>query len=433
VSHLPAALAATILTATLAAQVAPGNAVVAVRLTGNPATRLLAADLASGAFTTLPGFPADAMPPLAIEFDRIDNELLLALDAGNGISRVFRYTMQNGIPVQERVLGDVPGHVTELTLGGEQVLAAVDGAQGGIYRLPRTGGTAALSRALPDLTVLQTGAPNATLALVVWSAGQPGNPGAGILDLTSGGFFFGATSFVNYAHPDITGAMELPFPQPRVVLSHADGAVTVHQMTYGGGAQPTALPIQPTPPPGSAAAMKPGGAPWRPVVLGSSAFPMLWTFDPMAALPTLSMLAGPLPGDPVDFAIAPSADAQLRTFGTACGPNAMAMQATGGPILGTTFQIALSGGAPNALALFVLGLSDQLGGLLPFQLPSGCLLRVSPDSVLLHTTDAAGRATRSLAVPGQPWLVGLVAFAQWLQAPALPFATSDALAIRFGI
>jgi hypothetical protein len=419
----------------LGAQIAPGNAVVASRSTGSPATLLFAVDLQSGVATALPVFPGHSLPPLAVEFDRVDGDLLLAVDAG-GLSRVFRYTVQGGVPVAERLLGDIPGHVTELAPGNLTILAAVDGPAGGVWQLPRSGGQASLLLSLPFLTVLQTGGTDNGPATVVWS-GNPvppaTDPGAGLVTLGTGSFFFGPTTFTGYAHPNITGATTLPFPQPRLVLSQSDGTFAYHQMLLGGGAQPVPIAVQPPPPPGSANAMKPAPAlNNRPLVLGGSAFPQLWTFDPMAVTPLMTTIGAPLPGDPVDFGIAPPATAALVTFGAACPPAAMMLGAQGSPVLGTAFAIVLDNGAANALALFAVGFSDQLGGVLPFLLPSGCALHVAPDAVLVHVTDGAGHASQALTVPNQPGLVGLQLFAQWLQAPGLPFATSDAVAIRVG-
>jgi hypothetical protein len=419
---------------TLGAQIAPGNVVVAVHQTTVPATQLLAVDIATGAFNVLPRFPADVMPPLAVTFDTVDDGLLLAVDAGGGISRVFRYDIQAGLPVNERALGDVPGHVTDLTLGAGLLLAAVDGAQGGIYGLPRTGGTAALVMSLPELSVLG-GSPGNELVVAVWSAGTgttPTNPGAGIAALPGGNYFFGPASFTNWQHPVITGATTLPFPQPRLVLSHADGTIAYEQLTYGGGGQPVVIPVQPTPPAGSANAMK--SAPTlgiRPLVLGGSAFPMLWTFDPMTNASVMTTIAGPLPGDPVDFAMAPDTSGWLQSFGTACGATGMELLPQGQPSPGATLQLQLTSGTPNAAALAVFGLSDQLGGTLPFTLPGGCQLFVSPDAVLFHTTDASGAALQLLSIPNQAAFVGVTVFTQWLQVPA-QFAVSDALSIRVG-
>jgi hypothetical protein len=427
-------LTACMLSSLLGAQIAPGNAVVAAQTAGNPATVLLAVDLATGTYNVLPRFPADAMAPLAIAFDRVDGELVLALDAGAGVSRLFRYTLPNGVLAAERVLGDVPGHVTDLAFAHDQLLAAVDGPQGGIYQLPRWGGAVSLFLSLPFLSVLRTDDPNATIATVVWSGSQgppATDPGAGLLRLDTGTFMFGPTSFVNYAHPDLTGAMTLPFPQPRLVLSHADGAMAYEQMLLGGGGQPVAIPVTPTMPAGSANAMRVAAPLYRqPLLLGGIAFPNLWTFDPMAAAPTMAQVAGPLPGDPIDFDIAPPADALFVPFGVPCA--GMSLTAQGSPLLGATFQIELANGTPNAVALFLVSFTDQLGGLLPLTLPSGCLLYGNPSVVLWDATDGIGHAVQPLTVPMQPSLVGLHLFAQWLQAPGLPFDTSSAVAIQIG-
>jgi len=432
--HPTRCLSALVLTALLGAQIAPGNAVVAVHAAGTPATQLLAVDLATGAYNVLPRFPADAMAPLAVAFDRVDGELVLALDAGVGISRLFRYTLPNGLPANERVLGDVPGHVTDLAFASDRLLAAVDGPLGGIYQLPRWGGAVTLLWSLPYLTVLRTDDPNATLATVVWSGSQgppATDPGAGLLRLDTGTFMFGPVTFVNYAHPDLTGAMTLPFPQPRLVLSHADGAMAYDQLLLGGGSQPVAIPVTPTMPAGSANAMRVAAPHYQqPLLLGGAAFPNLWTFDPMALAPAMALVAGPLPGDPIDFDIAPLADANFVPFGASCA--AMTLTTQGSPLLGTAFQIQLGNGTANAVALFVVSFTDQLGGLLPLSLPSGCMLYANPNVVLWNSTDGAGHCVQPLTVPSAPALAGVHLFAQWLQAPGLPFDASGAVAIQLG-
>ncbi len=420
--------------ATLGAQIAPGDVVVAVRQPAAPATQLLAVDLATGAFRTLPRFPADGLPPLAVTFDTVDGGLLLAVDAGGGVSRILRFDVQGGFPVHERALGDVPGPVTELTLGAGRLLAAVGGSQGGIYALPRTGGTPTLAVSLPELAVLR-GSVDGDLVTVASSAGvgpPPTNPGAGILSLSMSSFFFGPAIFTSYPHPWITGSTTLPFPQPRLVLSHADGTMAYEQLTYGGGAQPVVIQVQPAPPAGSANAMKPAPSLGvRPLVLGGSAFPMLWTFDPYASAPALATLAGPLPGDPVDFALAPDTSGVLQPFGTACGSTPMELLAQGPPNPGATLQLQLTGGTPSAAAFAVFGGSDQLGGALPLLLPGGCPLYVSPDIVLVQSTNGTGAAALTVPIPNQSSLVGVTVFAQWLQVPAA-IAVSRALAIRVG-
>lgn len=419
-----------LLCAALSAQIAPGDVVVAVHLPGVPATQLLAVDAASASWRALPRFPADLLPPLAVAFDPIDSGLLLAVDTGTGLSRVLRYEVIAGLPVHGRMLGDVPGHVTDLAFAAGKVLAAVDGAQGGIYALPRSGGAAVSMLSLPGLSVLQGNDPASSLVTVVWSAVPPAHAGAGIVDVANGVFLFGADDFGAWPHPQLTGAVTLPLPQPRLLLAHGDGSIAYAQLSLGGGAPPVSVPVTPVPLAGAANTMKAGAG--APLVLGGSAWPMLWTFDPWASQPQASVVAGPLPGDPVDFALAPGVQAGLQWFGTACGPTAMEMQPQGQPTLGSIMLLQLANGVANAPTLLLLGWSDQLGGALPLRLPSGCDLAVAPDHWLLHATDPAGDAVQVLFIPNLPALQGMTVFAQWLQAPTLPFTVSRALAMHFG-
>jgi hypothetical protein len=150
----------------------------------------------------------------------------------------------------------------------------------------------------------------------------------------------------------------------------------------------------------------------------------------MAAAPAMALVAGPLPGDPIDFDIAPPADAGFVPFGAPCA--AMTLATQGSPLLGATFQIELTNGTANAVALLLLSFTDQLGGLLPLSLPSGCLLYGNPTVVVWDSTDGAGHALQPLTVPMQQSLVSLHLFAQWLQAPGLPFDSSSAVAIQIG-
>lgn len=432
--RLPSCCPALLLTALASAQVAPGNAVVMVRQPGTPATQLLAVNLTSGATSPLPRFPADVLTPLAVAIDPIDGEMVLAMDAGSGISRLFRYTMAGGVPAGERAMGDVPGHVTELGFTGNQLIASVDGLQGGVWRMPRNGGTPALAFPLPHLS-----------AMLSWGAGQHGavawsgsqgpptsDAGVGIVDLLTGLFALGPDNFPNFAHPGITGVMDLPTALPRQLLSHTDGTVSLYTMFLS--SPPLTIAVTPPVPPGGCAAMKPM-SPYgiSPLVLGGSAFPFLWTFDAMAASPSRTLVAGPLPGDPVDFAVTQGSGAQVVFFGTACGSPPISISFQNLPQLGTpNFQIDLLAARANSPALLVLGFTDQLGGVLPYSLPGGCPLLVSPDAVSFHLTSATGTASRVLPVPVLPGLNGLRLYAQWLQITAGSFIGSGAMSIRVG-
>jgi hypothetical protein len=417
----------------LAAQSPPRTAIVATRLAGTPATQLLAADLVTGVVTPLPRFAADVLPPLAVAFDPLDDELLLAADAGGGISRVFRFTMAGGVPGNQRALGDVPGRIADLGSTEDDIVAAVGGPQGGVWRLPRGGGTSQVGFFWPYASALQTpgSGPFGTFA---WSggAGPPqAFPGLGIADLWTGQFAWGpdTPAFVSQT---ITGVMDMGLGWPQHLVAHGDGTLTVYSILYP--ALPVVVAVQPPTPPGSAVALKPwsriGGVP---IVLGGQAFPFLWTCDPSAASPPLALLAGPLPGDPVDFAIAPGDSLDLVFFGAPCGAPPMAIALTGMPTPGNAgMQFGLYAGAANAPSLFVAGFSDQQGGALPWPLPSGCWLRVWPDALAFHVTDARGTALQPFPVPNLAQLVGLRVFAQWLQANTGPFDTSGALSIRVG-
>jgi hypothetical protein len=418
------------------AQIAPGNAVVAVRLAGTPATQLLAVDLQSGVFATLPRFASDALPPLALTFDPIDRELLLALDLGAGVSRVVRFTMFAGLPLGERILGDVPGRIAELAVADGSIVAAVDGPLGGLFRMPRNGGTGFVAIVQPRLTAIQTFGAMAQHAVLAWSgsAGPPAtDPGVGFVHLASGLFTMGPFTFPGFPHPGITGVLDLATAVPRQILSHTDGTVSLHEMFLG--RPPAAIPVQPPVPAGGAVAIRrttPYG--FMPTVLGGAAFPHLWTFDPFAAAPAVAPVAGPLPGDPVDFAIAPGADADLLFFGAACGGVPLWIGSSGLPRLGhATFRIELRQAWASTPTILAAGFSDQLGGLLPFRLPSGCDLLVAPDFNTFLTTDAAGFAAQTVPIPNQPSLIGVVLFAQWLQALGPPVQASAAVAVHVGL
>jgi hypothetical protein len=346
---------------------------------------------------------------------------------------VLRFEMRGGVPAGERSLGDVAAPVTQIDLAGGDLLLAAGGASGGFYRMPRGGGAASLAVALPHLAAMQALAPAAQHAVAAWSGAAgppPTDPGLGIVEVTSGAFALGPVSFAGWTHQRITGVIDLPTALPRQLLSLDDGSVAMHVFFLG--QLPVTIPVQPAVPAGGAVAMKPL-SPYgvEPLVLGGAAFPYLWRFDPFAAPAVRTLVAGPLPGDPVDFALAPGPEANVLFFGSAC--TSMAISSTGWPSIGSSsFRVELSAAAPSAPAWFVVGLSDQLGGLLPFRLPSGCALLVSPEIAVPHLTSALGRASQLLPVPGSAALIGVVVFAQWVQAPALPFASSAAVAIHLG-
>ncbi len=425
-------LACTLLAATAPAQLAAGNALVATRLPGAPATALLAVDLQNGASAPLGAFPGDHLAPLAVAIDPVDFDVLLCLDAGGGQSVVLR--LPRGHFAGAWSMGVVPGTVRHLTLDHDELLLTVGGPQGGLWAIPRTGGTAALRWARPFLSAVQSF--GGSWGVAAWSGdqGPPASPpGVGYVDFTTGQFSLGPETWPGFAHPGITGVLDLPTALPRQILSHSDGTVSLHTMLMM--SVPVTLPIQPPVPAGGAVALKPQ-SPYStsPILLGGAAFPHLWSFDAWAATPTRTLLSLALPGDPVDFAVAPDFQrADLLPFGRPCGNQSLNVQVFSLPTLGNgAFAVQLGGGAPQAPTLFAVGLSDTLGGVLPWPLPGGCPLRTSADAVVFHLSNPMGQAVQPMPIPAQPALAGLLLFAQWLQAPGGAFTSSAGQAIHVG-
>ncbi|MEC7726374.1 MAG: hypothetical protein VYD05_12720, partial [Planctomycetota bacterium] len=91
-------------------------------------------------------------------------------------------------------------------------------------------------------------------------------------------------------------------------------------------------------------------------------------------------------------------------------------------------------------AILISGLSDQVwqGSTLPLSLPGapGCALLAAADVTAVTITDAAGAASRSVAVPNAQSLVGLQVFHQWAiwdpAANGLSIVTSDGGAATIG-
>ncbi len=424
------ALAGLLATAAPPAQTT-GTAVVLSRLPGTPAALLLDVDLATGAFTVLPGFPSQHLPPLALTIDPIDGSLLLALDQ-TGQSRIVRL-QPAGPAFAEQVLGTVPGAATDLLLDRfGDVVIATSGSTAAVHRLPRHGGAPRLVRSIPNLGAM------AGLDLA-WGAqigisgrtGPPASdPGYAELDLDAGQLQAGPVWFPNFVPRGITGLCDLPTAVPRQVLAHDDGTFSLFSLYFPGN--PVPVLTTPVLPAGGAVAMKGNGPA---LVLGGLAHPFLYGFDPTTALAgtmTLTLLAGPLPADPVDFARRPDGGAALLPFARGCGTAAeLHVYGRGGaPRPGNLgFSIDLTQGLPAAPALLALGFQELPGT----PLPNGCPVRLLPAAVAFHLTDPAGDASQPLPVPNQPALLGTLLFAQWFQDDlGLPFVTSRVLAIRVG-
>lgn len=404
---------------------------------GAPRTQLLLIDSTTGSWQGVQPFAADGLPPLAVTFDAYDGEVVLALASSNTTSTVVRLRLAGTAVLGERTLGTLPGRCTHLEVVDDAVLATVAGSAGGLYRLPRLGGAAVQLAAEPNAAALMAFGPQGTAVVMAWSApaSAPLNgPGFGYFDLQTNQWILGPWSEPGLGQRVVTGVADLPTALVREVVAFADGGFEL--VVYGG---PPTVPIATSPPipAGGAAAMKPAApGSFEMRGLGGAAFPFLYRLDVWTTAPNVTMLAGPLPGDPVDLALVPASGARFLLFGGSCGQPAPHLSSRSRPTLGNqTFAVDLVGGAPLRASAFVLGLSDSaaLGALpLPWPLPSGCELRASPDDVVFQLTDASGNATRSLPIPNQPALLGMRLFGQWLQDGSPPFAASEGVALQIG-
>jgi hypothetical protein len=411
-------------------QVAPGHALVATHLPGAPATRLFDVDLGSGAQSPLGAFPADARAPLAVAIDRVNGDVILAVDLG-GAARIVRLALAGRTVAAERVLADVPGRVTDVSLAGD-VFALVGGAQDRIVRVPRNGGAAATVLSLPRPAAL-----GPLFGAHAWIAesGDPGpppaDPGARLVDLATGQVASGPHTFTGAGPLRLTGIADIVTAVPRLFLTDGSGQPSL-SVLFG---TPQRLQITPVLPPGATEALVMRNL-FEAIVLGGAAHPFLKSVQVFPTPATWTILAGPLPGDPVDFDLAPPPGARVEPFGAPCGRGVTpgAFTDGGAPALGNpAFVVALSGGIPTAPAFLALGYSERSasGTPLPIPLPGGCPLLVAPHFVFPGTTDVRGAARQPLPIPNDPSLAGASAFAQWVQpATATTFATSSAVAIH---
>jgi hypothetical protein len=398
---------------------------------GTPASALVEVDPQSGSVLPLGGFSSDALAPLAVAFDPYDGDVLVALDGGAAQSVIVRLDDVGG-SWAEFPVAVVPGRVVDLVVSGDDLLAAVDAANGGVYRMPRRGGAATLAVAQPNLTAMQ-GFPFGGTAIVLAWTGRPGtavpDSGTGIYDLGAGAFAIGPFSFPNPTGLEITGVVDLPTAVPRQVLSFADGSFAMFAGLIGPGLQP--IVAVPAIPPGGAAALHTGGMySVEPIGLGGAAFPMLYSVDPFSG--AVAARSAALPGAPVDFAWGIETSAHSLGRGVACGPEVLGHSWSGVPQLGTTLTSTVQGPA-NQPVLLAAGLDDFALGQLPAPLPGGCLVEVAPDVLLLFVTNGGGIANQTLSIPATASFVGTVVHTQWVHLGALGFSLSSSAAHWVGV
>ncbi len=424
--RLPLALVAA--ASVVAAQAPTVPFVVLTRLPGATASALLEVDPVTGASVPLGGFASDTLSPLAVAVDPFDGALFVAVASGASGSLVLRL-VRAGAGWAEFPLLSVSAPVVQLEVVGEQLLVAFDAANGGVVRVPRRGGPAALAHAQANLTAVHGFGPNATAAALAWT-GRPGSAvvasGTAVVDFATGALWWGPDSFANPTGRETTGVVDLPTAVPRQLLCFDDGTFGLFAGLIGPTVQP--VPTTPPVPPGGAVALKPGaGFSLQPVALGGATFPFLYEVDAFSGAVTLRSAA--LPGDPVDFAPGIDRAAHAEAFGTACGAVTVAQSATGGSALGATLVLAAQG-PPASLLLLAGGFDDFAAGALPALLPGGCALEVDPQVLLAFVASAGGTASQTLAIPSAPSLVSTPVFVQWAHLGASGLSTSRA-AVHF--
>lgn len=411
--HVRALLVSHLLGASVSvAQIPGGNALVlTVNATPGVASKLLDVDMTTGAIHHLGAFPSDGLPGLAVTIDPVQGDAIVALAAGPA-TIIVRVSLNGGVAGTETPLGVVPGIVTDIGVAWNgEVYCTTGGPTGAVYELPRTGGQATFVVPAPFATAIG----NANMGSGVLMIGLSGPPAMVLVDVFTHQTISGPFPFAGQPNPGITGLAFRPFGDE---MFTDDGGRVWHTIL-----PVTVLPYQAAPLPAGGLRALGRDAMLRLVGLGGVAHPYLKTLqDAPTLVQSWIVRAGPLPGDPVDFAL------QLRvpnsfSFGVACAAGALppALLLSGQPQLGSAgFTIGLANGQPATLAVLVLGMSDQvaLGSApLPISLPGACQLLVSPDVALLHVTDASGAAQQVWPLPPSPWLSGLVVFAQWIVVP----------------
>src|SRR5262245_31361442 len=192
------AAAFTVLLAATVAQVPPATTVVLTDVGFGPRSQLVAVS-STGAIASFGRFPSDALAPLAVALDPIDRQVVVAVDLGGGTSRLLRLLPGAGTAFAgEVVLADVPGRCEQLSVAGEWLLAIVGGGSGGVYRLPRRGGPAQRTVALPQACALLAFG-YSDVAIVLWSGATPvpTAPGLVHVDTATGQVLFGPFPFQN--------------------------------------------------------------------------------------------------------------------------------------------------------------------------------------------------------------------------------------------
>jgi len=412
--------------ALLSAQGFQDHAIVLSRTSGPAAAALFDADFATGSITPIGRFGLDGFPPLAVAVDAVNRDVVVALATMTAGTVLVRLTLSGTTVVQQTTLGDVPGVASSLAQGNNGRWITVTAA--GIWETERNGGVARFVAALPLASALESFGLGSAQAVVAQSGSAVQDPQVRWIDLRTGQTTAGPWVYTGHQPRGITGVGGLPTGPSRQVVSQEDGTIAISVNL----ANPVPLPLQPVLPPGATLAMRMVGLDG--VALGGSAHPFLKSFQALGGT-RWTILAGPVPGDPVDFALRPNVLPATVTFGDPCFLMRIAEDQAGGPprIGNPGYGLSLAGGASGAPAFLMVGSSDQryLTLRLPAPMPGsgGCLLQCSAETVLPTYANPWGNALLTLGVPNDPALVGGIVFAQWLQAPGWIIDASNAAAV----
>ncbi|MEM7201720.1 MAG: hypothetical protein AAF628_15735 [Planctomycetota bacterium] len=421
------------------AQVRPYHALVTSALSGPDRTGLFDADLVTGLIRPIDGvWPSRHLAPLAVRVTPAGDAVWLALD-DQGSTRLVRLDLQGARVIAETLLGTLDGQlVADFVVLGSDVIAVVGGAAGGVVRFPTVagGGAPAQVADLPFATAI-TAARFAGGVDVVQSPPPLSleEPRLARVDLDSGAIAQ-SIELTGLGGASATGVQNVPTAVLRHLITLDNGRlveVVFYQTFVVHDVTPAGLAADPV-------SIGPDAFGFEPVVLGGAAAPVLRSLDFFAGPPfTTRILAGPLPGAPVDFQVTDPALAEVQAFGAGCGgASPMRIGSQGGrPFPGNAaFAIDVVDGAPAQPIVLALGASDLTFGVLPLPLAlpgGGCPLLVAPDVQLATIADANGAADVPVPVPLLRSLRGGVFYAQWLQPSSRSLATSDGLDWSIGL
>ncbi len=423
------ALAGVLFAPFLSAQVPAGRVVVASALPG-PAggTALAVADLAGGAPVLIQSSPAQAADPLAVAIDPVDRDVIVAVRGAGNTSRIVRLHLSGLSVVGETTLAAVAGTVTSLGLGPEdRMIAVVRGTGGGLVEFDRRRPAAPVV-----LDAFDRGCGQEILGRqrdFAWLArcggsGQP--PEVRFVDLDSGLLTRAWLPLTGMPSPELTGFRQLPSRLPIGFVTDDSGTLSRVDLATGAA---TALPVTPVLPAGGTVAMRedPDDV-TRAFVLGGAPHPFLMSVGPLDPAPQWVNLTGRLPGDPVDFDLAP--DGVSVVFGDPCQ---LRLAASGGASIGNPTAVVAANAVPGPIALGI-GLDDRFAGPTPLPVLLGsCPLHIDPTVFTVGVATSALGPGFSFVIPDSSSLIGAMVFGQLFQPDNTGvLRTSEAVVFHIG-